>query len=112
MDDNHIYINCTSNINCENGTCQNKICQCNQEYISTNNICDYHQLSGSTAYILSIVLGLCGVDWCFLARGNTCYIITGVLKGITIGCVGVCWIQDMINGHYVDGNGHPLTPRV
>jgi len=124
-----VNINNTNNINfrklmgnqcgqfadCGNGQCTKDYnCKCNEEYITVNNdICNYHQLSGLTAFMLSIFFGICGVDQCYLARGHAGDICLGIIKALTVGGIGVWWIHDMIwtsYNWYNDGNGYPLTP--
>jgi hypothetical protein len=105
---------CDSDKNCGNGKCVNSGCRCNDAYITVdNNICNYHQLSGLTTFLLSIFLGICGVDRCFLARGHAGYICVGIIKGLTLGGVLFWWIIDMIATGFVvlpDGNDQSLTP--
>lgn len=115
---------CNTDANCGNGTCklisntskgiETFKCECNNEYITINNdICSYHQLSGLTAFILSIIFGICGVDQCYLARGHVGGICAGIIKGLTLGGFLGWWIYDMLAisyGAYTDGNGQPLSP--
>jgi hypothetical protein len=87
-------------------------CICHKSYITVDaNICQYHQLSGWIALILSIFTGLCGVDRCFIARGNLCGICAGCIKGLTVGGIGIWWLLDIIfiaTGTMYDGNWQKL----
>lgn len=114
---------CKTNSDCgEHGLCEPDIdiygtisgskCVCQNGYLTTGpNICSYHQLSGLVALILSIFFGKCGVDRCFLARGNCSGICIGILKASTFGGIGIWWIIDVIFiacGDLYDGNGQKL----
>jgi len=115
---------CQSNKDCNNGVCDKdtnlngtvigSTCDCSDGYITAkNSYCSYRQLSGLTALLLSIFLGGCGVDRCFMARGDSCAVCLGVLKGITFGGIGIWWLVDVIligTGDLNDGNGYPLQP--
>lgn len=114
---------CQDDSVCGNGVCEpNKNidgtvigseCDCDTEYISIDNdMCNYHQLSGLVALLLSIFLGGCGIDRCFLSRGNGCCICLGILKGITLGGFGIWYIIDIVliaTANLNDGNGYPLS---
>lgn len=116
-------LKCTDDAECNHGICAiskdiygnvtGSKCNCDKEYITVNpDICNYHQLSGVVAIILSVVLGLFGIDRCFIARGNGCGICLGILKGITGGGFGIWWIYDIVVialGNLPDGNNQPLT---
>jgi hypothetical protein len=46
-----------------------------------------------------------------MSRGNGCYICLGVLKGLTLGALGIWWLADMIRigvQSFPDGNGVDL----
>jgi len=105
---------CTIDTKCGAGRCIDSVCQCNPGYLSLGaKVCDYHQLSGGTALALSIILGIGGVDRIYLSRGNIVYLVLGILKGFSVGGLGVFWIVDIIlisAGLMLDGNGHPLAP--
>lgn len=115
---------CQSNKDCNHGVCEKdtnlngtvigSTCDCSDGYITAkNSYCSYRQLSGLTALLLSIFLGGCGVDRCFMARGDSCAVCLGVLKGITFGGIGIWWLVDVIligTGDLNDGNGYPLQP--
>ncbi len=114
---------CQNDAICGHGTCKvitdihgipiGSKCICEIEYMTYDNgICEYQQLIGLTALLLSIFVGNCGIDRCFLARGNGCDICIGVLKGLTCGGLGIWWIIDIIlisMGNLLDGNGQVLT---
>ena len=114
---------CMSNADCGNGECNverdingvvvGSVCDCDDEYITVDtDICSYHQLSGLVALLLSIFLGGCGVDRCFISRGNGGCICLGILKAVTLGGVGIWYIVDIVliaTEKLDDGNGHPLS---
>ena len=117
---------CTWDQDCNNGACEGAVpadgtdgyCVCDNGYLSVNSSgeptdvpCDYHQLSWLAALLISIFVGSCGIDRCFIARGNGCHICLGVLKGLTIGGVGIWWLVDMVLigiNDLNDGNGVAL----
>jgi hypothetical protein len=114
---------CKTNSDCgERGLCEPVIdiygnisgskCICQSGYITAGpSICSYHQLSGVVALILSIFFGKCGVDRCFLSRGNCSGICIGILKACTFGGLGIWWIIDIALiscGELYDGNGQKL----
>jgi hypothetical protein len=93
--------NCTQNDDCNNGTCISNKCKCDPGYIDfENKPCEYKQKEKLTVFLLSFFVGAFGVDWFYLAEGNTNYIICGVFKlltgvsfifgGIGLCCSGVC----------------------
>lgn len=115
---------CNVSRECNQGTCVLEdgihYCECDSGYLSLDDngdpsqqACDYKQVSGLAALLISIFVGACGIDWCFLSRGNGCYIALGFCKGITVGGLAIWWIVDMIRigvGSFNDGNGVELTP--
>jgi hypothetical protein len=119
-DDNY---QCNIDADCNNGVCTTQeyingtvygsTCICNTDFITVgNDICNYHQLIGLTALLISIFVGGCGVDRCFMSRGNGCWICMGIVKGFTIGGLGIWWLIDVIligTGQLGDGNGEPLS---
>ena len=95
-----------------------RYCECDVGHLSRNDDgsvsetpCDYKQISSLAAILISVFLGGCGIDFCFLSRGDGCYICLGVLKGVTLGALGVWWLTDIIRigvQSFPDGNGVPL----
>jgi hypothetical protein len=115
---------CTSDNDCGHGTCQilrdingqtmGSHCVCDSDYTTahTNDVCNYHMLSGLTVLLLSIFVGGCGIDRCFIARGNSCGICLGILKGVSCGGCGIWWLIDIIliaTAQLSDGNNQPLS---
>jgi len=115
---------CINDVDCNNGVCTSKQyfngtvygskCVCNTGYITINDdICNYQQIIGLTALLLSIFVGGCGIDRCYMSRGNGCWICMGIVKGITAGGCGIWWIVDLVliaTAQLPDGNGQPLSP--
>lgn len=113
---------CTTKEDCNHGQCvvdkdifnnvTGSYCECDNSYITvSNDYCTYHQLSGLAALLISIFVGGCGIDRCFISRGNGGCICLGILKGITVGGCGIWYIVDIILfglGQINDGNGRPL----
>ncbi len=60
----------------------------NGNTIRRNNDCPYKQRSKTTAVLISIYVGIFGVDWFYLSRGNIGYIVGGICK-LLISC-GCC----------------------
>lgn len=61
--------------------------------------------SKTTAFILSVLVGGLGIDRFYLG-----YIGTGVIKLLTVGCLGVLWIIDIVNiasGNLLPADGTP-----
>jgi len=132
INDSHIFdnisdetnFNCISDNDCGNGKCEltkdvfgnitGSDCKCKNGYLTTSSTsyCNYKQLSGLILLLISIFVGGCGIDRCVVARGNGCCICLGILKGITIGGLGIWWIVDIILfglEKIKDGNGYELT---
>lgn len=115
---------CNADAECHNGVCTTlkyvndtaygSQCNCNKGYITVGgDMCDYQQIAGLTALLLSIFVGGCGIDLCFMARGNGCMICAGVAKGLTLSGMGIWWLVDVIliaTAQLPDGNGQPLSP--
>lgn len=122
---------CTIDSQCGHGACEiekdvnnNPLytkCVCDEGYITVDNIanlpdkyigtCNYEQISILAAFLISLLIGGCGVDWCFLARGTGCYICLGILKACTLGGLGIWAIVDWIRvlaGTFPDGFGQEL----
>ena len=113
-------INCTFDYDCGfNGHCKqinstSGLCFCNkgQYTLVTNDLCGYTQVPTLMAFLVSFFVGGCGIDRCILARGNGCFTCLGILKGITLGGLGIWWLVDVILigcNQLVDGNGIPLS---
>lgn len=84
---------CSSDMECGNGFCQAYMCQCYRGYISWRymEVCNYEQRTKSTAFLLSFFVGIFGVDWFVLSRGNAGYIVAGFIKLIiSLGCI-IAW---------------------
>jgi hypothetical protein len=105
--------NCTVNQDCGKfGICEEEKCVCLPNTISLNNngICDYQQYEKLTAFLLTFLTGVLGIDRCVMSRGNGCGICLGILKGITFGGFTIWTITDWImvlTDTYKDGNGVP-----
>ncbi len=81
---------CTDSSQCGNGQCTKELCVCSTGYISYNDeICNYKQKPKLVAFMLSLFAGTLGVDWFYLAEGNSGYITAGVFKLLS-GLIGVC----------------------
>ncbi len=102
-----IFTNHSSNNSGSSNICFNKTnCNKNERYINmtpciydhdwkkyentmrTNDNCLYKQRSKTTAVLISIYFGIFGVDWFYLSRGNSGYIVVGICK-LLISC-GCC----------------------
>ncbi|KAG5185471.1 hypothetical protein JKP88DRAFT_135414, partial [Tribonema minus] len=91
-------------------------CECDGSYIThepdpQTSICNYHQKSQLTTFLISFFVGCLGVDWFYLAVGNPWYIVAGVVKLITAGGFGIWWLVDFIRvlvNAFPDGNDVPL----
>ncbi len=92
----HSLAPCKTDVDCSNGKCRNDSCKCIPGFVThKGEQCSYQQRDKTTAFLLSFLIGTTGVDWFFLARGSTVYIIVGVIKLLT-GIVGIkiplsCW---------------------
>ena len=123
---------CLTTADCNNGVCtveavpgqpanaSLRYCTCDKGYQNRDEageedkseVCSYKQKSGITTLLLSIFVGGCGVDWCFLSRGNCCYVCGGIGKGLTLGGLGIWSLVDIIRvatASFPDGNGVELT---
>ena len=56
--------------------------------VHKNDNCPYQQRSKTAAVLISIYFGIFGVDWFYLSRGNSAYIVIGICK-LLISC-GCC----------------------
>jgi hypothetical protein len=106
-----------------NGKCdeETKICKCDEFYIhellnysgqdiaAMNNTifvypCNYQATSKKLIFFLSLFLGLCGCDWCWLSVGvNSAYVCLGCFKFLTMGGFGIWWVYDVLALYF--GNG-------
>lgn len=73
--DDNSYISC-SNIT---GICE---CICDNGFITVNSdtLCNYEQLYNSVNILFSLLFGLLGTNWFYLARGNRLYMLIGFTK--------------------------------
>ena len=98
---------------CNNGVCKNHTCICNKGFLTVGvNWCSYKQRNKLTAFLLSILIGVTGADWFYLANGSVGYIVAGVFKLLTVGGCGVWYTVDWIRllaDAFKDGNGHALN---
>jgi len=81
---------CSDDNDCGLGYCRGYMCQCYRGYMTWYymDACTYQQRSKLTAFLLSFFLGIFGIDWFYLSRGNGGYIVAGILKLlISSGCL-------------------------
>ena len=81
---------CSDDSQCGHGFCQANMCQCYRGFITWRfmDICNYVQRTKLTAFLVSFFLGIFGIDWFVLSRGNAGYIIAGIIKLlISFGCI-------------------------
>ena len=75
---------CATDNDCNNGFCRSSKCICNSGYVDNNDSpCSYKQKEKLTTFLLSFFVGPFGVDWFYLANGNSKYIVAGVFKLLT-----------------------------
>ncbi|CAF1031549.1 unnamed protein product [Adineta steineri] len=90
---------CSEDNECGLGFCQAYMCQCYRGYITWNfmETCAYQQRPKLTAFLVSFFVGIFGVDWFVLSRGNAGYIVAGIIK-LIISC-GCCfgWVFILTN---------------
>jgi hypothetical protein len=61
------------------------------------DVCNYQQRTKLAAFLLSFFIGIFGVDWFFLSRGNPAYIVAGIIKLIiSLSCI-IGWPIIIIN---------------
>ena len=66
--------------------------------------CNYQATSKKLIFFLSLFLGLCGCDWCWLSVGvNSAYVCLGCFKFLTMGGFGIWWVYDVMALYF--GNG-------
>jgi len=108
---------CETNDECEMGQCDyvqsddKSICECDENVISVDSICDYELENKTFMFLMSFFLGGLGVDWFILAKGNGGYIAAGVFKLLTGGGLGIWWIVDwarILADDFPDGNDKPI----
>ena len=65
-------------------------CECYDGFITVNSdtICNYEQLHNSINIAFSIMFGLLGSNWFYLARENITYILLGFIKFMCL-CIGM-----------------------
>ena len=94
-----------------------KHCVCEYPYINLINgnrkqPCSYKGLGATDMFYVSFFLGFFGLDWFILAMGtNPMYIWIGIAKLLSIGGLGIWWVNDWVRlweGNLRDGNGMPL----
>jgi hypothetical protein len=81
---------CSNDIDCGLGYCRAYMCECYRGYISWYYMepCAYEQRSKLTAFLVSFFVGILGIDWFYLSRGNGGYIVAGIIKLlISCGCL-------------------------
>jgi hypothetical protein len=60
---------CLTNLDCNNGKCLKLLCNCTLGYVTFNNeTCNYKQKSQNTVYWISLLAGILGADWFYLAN--------------------------------------------
>jgi hypothetical protein len=119
-------ISCAIDYDCgEKGSCVSlssdamgtKHCVCEFPYINLINgeqklPCSYKGLGANDMFYISFFLGFFGIDWFILAMGtNPAYIWIGIGKFLSLGGLGLWWINDWVRlweGNLRDGNGMPL----
>jgi hypothetical protein len=81
---------CSQNFECGRGFCQGYMCQCYRGYITWRyfGVCNYEQRTKLTAFLVSFFVGIFGIDWFYLSRGNAGYVIAGIIKlSISLSCI-------------------------
>ena len=73
---------CSEDMECGRGFCEAYMCQCYRGYITWHfmEVCAYEQRTKLSAFLVSFFVGLFGIDWFVLSRGNPGYIVTGIIK--------------------------------
>jgi hypothetical protein len=81
---------CVSDYDChKHGWCKDGDCECEKGWITWRNSrqCSYKQSSKIMAFIISFIMGIVGIDWFFLSRKESLYILCGILKLLVVaGC--------------------------
>ena len=105
---------CPANSACKQQGPTDWECVCNDGWIDRNGVvCSYQQKPQLDSFLISIFVGIFGVDWFYLARGNGVYIFAGVMKLLTVGFVEIWAVVDWIRiicDAFPDGNNVGLKP--
>lgn len=82
---------CQDDSECGRGYCEAYMCQCYRGYISWYfmETCSYEQRTKLSAFLVSFFVGILGIDWFLLSRGNPGYIVAGMIKMII--SLGFCF---------------------
>ncbi len=78
---------CISDSDCyKNSWCHENKCECKKGWSTwyDKKHCLYKQRSKSSTFIISFIFGGTGIDWFILSRKNNLYILTGLLKFLTL----------------------------
>jgi len=90
---------CSTDYECGRGYCSGYMCRCYRGYITWifMDVCNYQQRTKLAAFLLSFFIGIFGIDWFFLSRGNPAYIVAGIIKLIiSLSCI-IGWPIIIIN---------------
>jgi len=74
---------CISNDDCQKTSwCNQNKCECKKGWLTRSKTkqCSYKQISKSSSFIISLLIGGAGMDWFILSRKNNLYILIGLLK--------------------------------
>jgi hypothetical protein len=118
--DNHaiVHVPCATDADCGHGICRgagasnSSYCRCDCYWVASGTSpCAYELYSQKMTFVLSFFAGTFGVDWFYLSRGHTGYIVAGVFKALTLGgCTlwsTIDWLRVLCSA-FRDGEGHPL----
>lgn len=94
LNTNGVNTTCLNDLQCGNGRCELGSCVCDPQYITVDTICDYELRSQLVTFLISFFVGTLGVDWFYLARGNSCYNCGGAGKLLTCGGCCIWWLVD------------------
>ena len=85
---------CSDDFECGYGYCQAYTCQCYRGYITWHymDTCAYEQRSKLTAFLVSFFVGMLGVDWFVLSRGDAGYIVAGIIKLLVFLACCISWL--------------------
>jgi len=90
---------CVEDNECGRGFCRAYMCECYRGYITWRfmEVCNYQQRTKLTAFLVSFFVGIFGIDWFVLSRGQAGYIIGGIIKLlISLGCI-IGWPIVVVN---------------